>query len=100
MTTTNPWLAAAEALIPLALEEDLGRGGPPYYRSTDRVAPHNFYGFTETLWSMSDKGLPPNPGFYHHPQDINGVVDFVVARILDQLGVKHQLMARWGEKSE
>ena len=44
--------------------------------------------------------LPPNPGFYHHPQDINGVVDFVVARILDQLGVKHQLMARWGEKSE
>ena len=44
--------------------------------------------------------LPPNPGFYHHPQDINGVIDFVVARILDQLGVKHQLMARWGEKSE
>ena len=44
--------------------------------------------------------LPPNPGFYHHPQDINGVVDFVVARILDQLGVKHQLMARWGEKPE
>ena len=44
--------------------------------------------------------LPPNPGFYHHPQDINGVVDFVVARILDQLGVAHQLMARWGEKPE
>ena len=44
--------------------------------------------------------LPPNPGFYHHPQDINGVVDFVVARILDQLGVKHQLMARWGDKAE
>lgn len=44
--------------------------------------------------------LPPNPGFYHHPQDINGVVDFVVARILDQLGVAHQLMARWGEKAQ
>ena len=44
--------------------------------------------------------LPPNPGFYHHPQDINGVVDFVVARILDQLGVKHQLMIRWGDKAE
>ena len=44
--------------------------------------------------------LPPNPGFYHHPQDINGVVDFVVARILDQLCIKHQLMARWGEKPE
>ena len=41
--------------------------------------------------------LPANPGFYHHPQDVQGVVDFVVARILDQLAVPHQLMARWGE---
>ncbi|RLJ68026.1 flavin prenyltransferase UbiX [Sulfurisoma sediminicola] len=41
--------------------------------------------------------LPPNPGFYHHPRDVQGVVDFVVARILDQLDVPHQLMARWGE---
>jgi 4-hydroxy-3-polyprenylbenzoate decarboxylase len=41
--------------------------------------------------------LPPNPGFYHHPQDVQGVVDFVVARILDQLGVPHRLVARWGE---
>jgi 4-hydroxy-3-polyprenylbenzoate decarboxylase len=42
--------------------------------------------------------LPPNPGFYHHPQDVAGVVDFVVARILDQLGVAHSLMPRWGER--
>jgi 4-hydroxy-3-polyprenylbenzoate decarboxylase len=41
--------------------------------------------------------LPANPGFYHRPQTIEGVVDFVVARILDQLGVAHALMARWGE---
>ena len=41
--------------------------------------------------------LPPNPGFYHHPQSVADLVDFVVARILDQLGVSHQLMARWGE---
>lgn len=40
--------------------------------------------------------LPPNPGFYHHPADLAGLVDFVVARILDQLGVAHQLMPRWG----
>ncbi len=40
--------------------------------------------------------LPPNPGFYHHPTDLAGVVDFVVARILDQLGIEHALMARWG----
>ena len=44
--------------------------------------------------------LPPNPGFYHHPKDIDGVVDFVVARILDQRGVAHQLMPRWGEQAE
>ena len=41
--------------------------------------------------------LPPNPGFYHHPQTCGEVVDFVVARILDQLGVPHALMPRWGE---
>ncbi|MDR3390177.1 MAG: UbiX family flavin prenyltransferase [Sulfuriferula sp.] len=41
--------------------------------------------------------LPPNPGFYHHPQTIDDLVDFVVARILDQLHIPHQLMARWGQ---
>jgi len=42
--------------------------------------------------------LPANPGFYHHPPSIEGVIDFIVARILDQLGVQHDLMARWGEE--
>jgi len=41
--------------------------------------------------------LPPNPGFYHHPKTVDDLVDFVVARILDQLAVPHALMARWGE---
>lgn len=41
--------------------------------------------------------LPPSPGFYHHPRTVEDLVDFVVARVLDQLGVAHQLMARWGE---
>lgn len=41
--------------------------------------------------------LPPNPGFYHHPQRIEDLVDFVVARILDHLNLPHDLMARWGE---
>jgi 4-hydroxy-3-polyprenylbenzoate decarboxylase len=41
--------------------------------------------------------LPANPGFYHHPQTVQDLVDFVVARILDQLAVPHRLMARWGE---
>jgi 4-hydroxy-3-polyprenylbenzoate decarboxylase len=41
--------------------------------------------------------LPANPGFYHHPAKVDDLVDFVVARVLDQLSVPHQLIARWGE---
>lgn len=41
--------------------------------------------------------LAANPGFYHHPQSVADLVDYLVARILDQLGVPHQLMVRWGE---
>jgi 4-hydroxy-3-polyprenylbenzoate decarboxylase len=42
--------------------------------------------------------LPPNPGFYHHPQTLADMVDFVVARLLDHLGVAHTLLPRWGEE--
>jgi 4-hydroxy-3-polyprenylbenzoate decarboxylase len=42
--------------------------------------------------------LPANPGFYHHPKRIEDLVDFIVARILDQLGIEHDLMRRWGEE--
>lgn len=41
--------------------------------------------------------LPAMPGFYHGVQSIRDLVDFVVARICDQLGVPHALMRRWGE---
>jgi 4-hydroxy-3-polyprenylbenzoate decarboxylase len=41
--------------------------------------------------------LPPNPGFYHQPKTIDDLVDFVVARILDQLGIEHELVPKWGE---
>ena len=44
--------------------------------------------------------LPPNPGLYHHPESVSDLVDFVVARILDRIGVAHRLMARWGEESD
>ncbi|MFC3626803.1 flavin prenyltransferase UbiX [Vogesella amnigena] len=42
--------------------------------------------------------LPPSPGFYTHPQSVDDMVDFVVARILDQLRVPQQLLPRWGEE--
>ena len=40
--------------------------------------------------------LPPAPGFYNDPKSIGDLVDFVVARVLDQLGVAHALQPRWG----
>ncbi len=49
------------------------------------------------LSSMNAVILPANPGFYHRPQSVEDIVDFIVARILDQLGIQHALMARWGD---
>lgn len=40
--------------------------------------------------------LPASPGFYHRPSSIDDLVDFVVARVLDHLGVEHELVPRWG----
>ena len=39
--------------------------------------------------------LPASPGFYHSPSNIEDMVDFVVARILDQLDIEHNLGKRW-----
>lgn len=54
----------------------------------------------ENMLKLSHAGaliLPPNPGFYNHPQTVGDIVDFVVARILDHLQVEHQLVRKWGE---
>jgi 4-hydroxy-3-polyprenylbenzoate decarboxylase len=54
----------------------------------------------ENMLRLSRAGaiiLPASPGFYHHPKTVEQLVDFVVARVLDQLGVPHGLMKRWGE---
>ena len=39
--------------------------------------------------------LPASPGFYHRPKQVSELVDFVVARMLDQLGVEQKLVERW-----
>ena len=39
--------------------------------------------------------LPPNPGFYFKPTQLSDIVDFVVARILDQAAIEHTLQPRW-----
>ncbi len=39
-----------------------------------------------------------NPGFYNKPESVGDLVDFVVAKILDQLGVEHKLQPKWGSE--
>lgn len=48
------------------------------------------------LTQMGAVVLPASPGFYQYPKTIEDLVDFVVARILDQLGIAHSLMVPWG----
>jgi len=40
--------------------------------------------------------LPANPGFYYRPETVEQVIDFIVARILDQLHIANELLPRWG----
>ncbi len=41
--------------------------------------------------------LPAAPGFYHRPQSVQDLVDFIIARVLDHLGIEHRLGRRWGD---
>ncbi|MEA1079595.1 flavin prenyltransferase UbiX [Marinobacter qingdaonensis] len=41
--------------------------------------------------------MPASPGFYHKPASVEDLVDFIVARLLDHLGIDQDLMPRWGE---
>jgi 4-hydroxy-3-polyprenylbenzoate decarboxylase len=55
----------------------------------------------ENMLKLSHAGaviMPPNPAFYNHPQSVQDMVDFVVARILDHLGIAQSLIQPWGEK--
>ncbi|HET8790683.1 MAG TPA: flavin prenyltransferase UbiX [Modicisalibacter sp.] len=54
----------------------------------------------EHMLSLTRMGaviLPAAPGFYHRPTSIEAMIDFIVARILNQLGIEHRLTPRWGE---
>jgi len=56
----------------------------------------------QNMLTLTDAGaiiLPAMPGYYHQPQSIADMIDFVVARICDQLEIPHQLSRRWGEDS-
>ncbi len=52
----------------------------------------------ENMLKLSRLGvtiLPPMPGFYHGPETISDLVDFVVGRVLDMIGIEHFLYRRW-----
>jgi 4-hydroxy-3-polyprenylbenzoate decarboxylase len=54
----------------------------------------------ENLLRLRNAGadvLPAAPGFYHLPQSIDDLVDFVAGRVLDQVGVDLTVSQRWGE---
>lgn len=44
--------------------------------------------------------MPASPGFYHRPASVDDLVDFIVARLLDHLGLPQTLVPRWGEGSD
>jgi len=53
----------------------------------------------ENMLKLSNLGvviLPPNPGFYQGVSRVSDLVDFVVSRILDQLGIENNISPRWG----
>jgi len=53
----------------------------------------------ENMLSLTRAGavvMPASPGFYNRPRSVDDLVDFVVARVLDHLGVEHSLVPRWG----
>jgi len=53
----------------------------------------------ENMLKLSNLGviiLPPNPGFYHGVTRVSDLVDFIVSRILDHLGVDNNISPRWG----
>ncbi len=57
----------------------------------------------ENLLRLSRAGVhivPAMPAFYHRPESINDLVDFVVGKILDALGVEHTLFQRWGGEEQ
>ena len=56
-----------------------------------------------TMKTVADAGavlLPAMPGFYHGVRGVDDLVDFVVARVCDRLGVEVDLMTRWGSESQ
>jgi len=56
----------------------------------------------ENLLKLSRAGariIPAMPAFYHRPASLEELVNFMVGKVLDQLGVEHSLFPRWGKEA-
>ena len=93
MTLRTPtWMRVCAALLLCAWPAAASASeAPPFLRALDRMM--------VALGPESARAgatiLPAAPGFYHRPTSIDDLVDFVVARILDHLGVEHAVGKRW-----
>lgn len=64
-------------------------------RETPLAATH-----LENMVRLANQGaviLPAMPGFYHKPETVDDLVNFIVGKVLDQLGIEHRLFRRWRE---
>lgn len=92
--------AASDNLIERAADVMLKEGRPLLVvpRETPLHAMH-----LENMLTLARLGariIPAMPAFYHKPQTLAEVVDFLVGKVLDQMGVDHDLYRRWGEPDE
>jgi 4-hydroxy-3-polyprenylbenzoate decarboxylase len=55
----------------------------------------------ENMLTVTEAGgivISAAPGFYNHPQSVEDLVDFVVGKVLDAMGIEHDVTERWGHK--
>jgi len=55
----------------------------------------------ENMLKLSRSGvviMPANPGFYNKPQTLEDIIDFMVARILEHIGIEHDIVPVWGSE--
>lgn len=60
-------------------------------------------GHLQNLLALANLGatiIPAMPAFYHKPSTVDELIDTVVARVLDQMGVPHPMIRRWGRPTE
>jgi flavin prenyltransferase len=67
----------------------------------EREMPYNLV-HLKNMEAITEAGgivVPASPGFYNHPETMEDLIDFVVGKVLDAMGLRgHELVERWGHK--